>query len=734
MATVADDLPSDLKKKFLQTPAEASIILADDGSEIGAFHRGHRILTPLRKIPPMVQNAFIAAEDGNFWKHPGFDLKGIARAAYTNYKRGRTSQGASTITQQVTKLILRREKFYKEKRDYSRKLDELVMSVRLERQLTKPEILEVYLNLVFLGRNAYGVAAAADAYFSKTLDRLTAAEAAFLACLVQGPSILSRNVESARTRQKYVLNRMRKDGYLNSQEYSTALDESLVFVSGKSKAKSVAPQFVEEVRRWAVKRYGNQRVLEGGLRFHSTLSIPKQQAAEHAVKIGIETVTKRLGFAGPLANIEESKRKAFSENLRTVYKSHRLLAKESTVPLAGIPYQAMLSIEKKSKKTWRTNWFLTLGSEKFLLPKADRKWLEKWQWNTKQKLVSGDIIGVILERDAPTLFQPPSLDGALVSMENNSGRVVAMVGGYTQSALNLATQARRQVGSSIKPFIYLTALENGYTPTTKVVDAPIVMRFGNQVWSPKNYDNSYRGRVPMRYALSKSLNTVSVRLLQKFGLNSFIGTLRRAGISQPVPRDLSVALGSVELTPMELATGYLTLASGGQKVPPRLVDYVTDREGNVIEDFRRKESSVTIQPSHVFMLTDMMQAVVQSGTARRAKVLGIPIAGKTGTTNDYRDGWFSGFTSQLVTTVWVGRRGSNTSIGDGATGGNTALPIWIDYMSFAHDKSKENDFIPPSDVWLLKSNGKLTPFAHGTVSKSLLPWTRTTSARMWRMP
>ncbi|MCX5744092.1 MAG: PBP1A family penicillin-binding protein [Proteobacteria bacterium] len=767
--TVNQELPSDLGQLLDYQPNRKSVVLSSDGEEIGAFSIENRRIVPLDRMPPHVPAAFLSAEDRRFYKHGGFDLLGITRAAWTNFRSdGDIKQGGSTITQQIIKqtllageeqigaLDMTPEEYVKERKvqKYRRKMKELILSVRLERELTKAEILSIYLNHIYLGHGAYGVGAAAETYFGKEVEDLTVAEAAMLAGLVASPTKYAphRNMLLARERQRYVLGHMKEDHYISDAEFQAALAEPIALVDESDLNHLASPYFVEHVRQLATKKYGNRDLFKGGLKFYSTLDLGMQAAAEGALRKGLESLDRRLGFRGPIGAVAQTGRGAWTGG-----PAHPISgANDDTSALADQllsdqTYGAMVVELPKSG----TGVIVDLGPRRLPLAELDARDVRAWRSEklpTKQ-LQLGDLLPVRLIVDAkgadgkPTnpardpalvkevaLAQRPVLQGSLIAMEPSTGRVVAMVGGYdwTASQFDRATQAKRQVGSSIKPFIYAAGIEAGHTPVDHFVDGPYSVQTATGTWTPANYDNRYMGNVTLMTALAFSLNTISVQLSVQVGLDRIIEIMRGFGITSPIPRHISISLGTPDLTPLEVATGYAGIASGGRRITPRFFDLVTDTTGTAVDDLRDlPPGPQVISPEVAYVVTHLMKGVVQRGTARWALQLGRPAAGKTGTSANYRDVWFNGFTSDLLVSVWIGRDDS-TPIGDKITGGGVAVPIWVDFMQKAHPRTPVRDFPTPANVTFARvepwggdpsgpsPDSVLMPFVRGTLPRNFL--------------
>ncbi len=724
ITTVNQELPDDLTELLDYQPNRKSIVLSSDGEEVGAFSIENRKIVALERMPPHVPAAFLSAEDRRFYRHQGFDLIGIVRAAIRNFSSdGEIKQGGSTITQQIIKQTLlvgeeligavdlppeERAKLAKAQK-YRRKMKELILAVRLERELTKAEILSIYLNHIYLGHGAYGVAAAANVYFGKEVEDLTVAEAAMLAGLVASPTKYAphRNIQLARDRQRYVLGHMREDKYISDAEYQAALAEPISLVDESDLNHLASPYFVEHVRRVGTKAYGNSSLFKGGLKFYSTLDTRMQDAAEGAVRRGLESLDRRLGFRGPIGAVPQAQRGAWTGG-----PAHPLSgASDDTSALSDqlMPDQRYGAMVVELGKGGSV--IVDLGPKRLPLVDADAKDVRAWRPDppaagakTKKDPVKlGDLLPVRLanaEGTAVSLAQRPALQGAMVVMEPSTGRVVAMVGGYdwTTSQFNRATQAERQVGSSIKPFIYAAAIEAGRAVTDRMTDGPYSVQTATGTWTPANYDNKYMGTVTLMTALAYSLNTISVQLVVQVGLDRLIEVLRGFGVHSPIPRHISIALGTPDITLLEMTAGYAGIAAGGRQVTPRFFDLVTDPSGNTVDDLRERPlGPQVISPEVAYVTQSLMKGVVQRGTARYAQTIGRPAAGKTGTSANYRDVWFIGFTTDLVAGVWIGRDDS-TPIGDKITGGGVSVPIWVDFMQKAHPRTPIRDFPVPGNV------------------------------------
>jgi len=742
VTSVNDELPKDLTQTLAYQPTRKSVVYSTDGDIIGEFAIENRKEVPLDRMPPHVPAAFVSAEDKSFWTHPGFDLEGIVRAAWKNFRTS-SREGASTITQQVTRMLL-----LSNEQSYRRKMQEIVLAVRIERELSKSEILTIYLNHAYFGNGAYGVGAAAETYFGKDVENLTIAEAALLAGLVKAPTNYAPHAhyDRARGRQEYVLGRMHVDGYISDAEYQAALDEPIALVgTGESLNHLAAPYFVEHLRRIASERFGEGELWKGGLRFYSTLDTRTQIAAEAALRHGVENLDRRLGFRGAIAHLDVEERPAYVDGPPRIYRRGDTLESLTITDriTADTRYAATIV-----RLPGREDLTVDLGPLELPMVESDAKAIRAWRDGPKPKkpkdckdcpmpkwkgkpVAIGDVIPVKLAADgkAVELAQWPEIQAALVVMEPSTGKVRAMVGGYdwTTSQFNRATQAERQIGSAIKPFIYASAIAAGKTPVDRLYDGPVYVPTATGVWSPSNYDNKYTGWVTLRTAIAKSLNTISVQLVVEIGLDRVIEVMRGFGIQSKFQRHISLALGTPDLTLVEVASGYAGIAAGGRRITPHYFEIVAHPDGSIVEDARVVPPGPQVLPADVaYVVIDLMKGVIQHGTAKRAREFGRPAAGKTGTSADYRDVWFIGFTRDLLCGVWIGRDDSKP-IGDEVTGGSAAVPIWLELMKAAHPPTPVRDFDVPAGVTFVRaddasgdpagpsSDAVWVPFARGTL-------------------
>ncbi len=778
------DLPERWSALTNYRPARASRVFSAEGELIGEFFLQKRIVIPPSDLPEQLRQAFVAAEDNRFYDHHGIDPLGIVRAAIANARAGRVVQGGSTITQQVAKLML-----VGNERNLFRKIREAILAHKIEARLSKDQILAIYLNHVYLGHGAYGVQAASEIYFAKNAKDLTLGEAAMLGGLPKAPTEDSpfSAFKRAKDRQHYVLGQMVENNFVTAKAALGAENESLAIVSKDTPLNHLAaPYFVEFIRRMVQAKYAGRELYDRGLRIHTTVSMKEQRAAEAAVKHGLDAVDHRFGFRGPVGHLDDKERAQFLEGMPQPYIgevsgasrgasevgcAHRgcpstiaariILKQTSGVLIAGRPYLAIP--EKSGKKTYARIgalrvlvddydagriWRWTEGRTE--TPTGDRKGEPIVTVKTERKrnrLLEGDLIAVGIKKiekkkrigahyeteitQVAELMQKPIVEGALVALDPQNGHLTAMVGGYDYdfSQFNRATQARRQAGSSIKPYIYSAALEHGFTEVSIVPDAPVKVKTAAGFWSPHNYKAEYLGPITLRTALQKSINTVSVRLVEAIGVDGVIEQIRKYGIAAPIVRHPSIALGTPEVTLMEHSYGYATFPALGLEVKPVFIAKILDADGNIVEQEKAAAPRRRIPDDTAYVMVDLMKNVVEKGTGQKAKELGRPAAGKTGTSNDFRDNWFMAFTRDRVCGVWVGRDDFH-SIGFDATGGTTAAPIWTEFMKAAHPATPVRDFEVPPSVYFVRVSPKRGYAANpGAPESILVPFKRGTLPR-----
>ncbi len=675
-------------------PAETSRTYAADGQPLGRYAEEDRQFAPLRTIPVQLANAFIAAEDRNFWSHGGLDYLGIARAMVQNVRgitTGRRLIGASTITQQVAKTFLLTRAV-----SIERKVKEALLALRIERVLSKERILELYLNEIYLGLRSYGVVAAARNYFDKSLDELSLAEMAYLAALPKGPNNYhpTRRAEAALARRAYVLRRMTEEEFIAPEAAALADAEPLTAEVRNDRDPLVAaPHFAEEVRRWIVESLGEESLYKGGLTVTTTLEPSLQAVATAVLREGLEAYDRRHGYRGPIGTIDEVDDETWAA----------ALAAYDQLP-AQLPQHLEPAVVLQSERTLVRVGLARGGTAD--LPRAEMAWALAGgaEGDARDLLNPGDIVLVEIlpdgERPTAALRQLPEVDGALVALDPRNGRVLALVGGYRNDefGFNRATQALRQPGSAFKPFVYLAALEDGLTPASLVLDAPLVIDQGPHLgeWRPQNYaSGTFYGPRTLRDGLERSRNVMTIRLANTLGMDRVVEVSERFGLGSPQPF-LASALGTAETTPLAVAAAYAALLNGGRRIEPAFVERVQDRHGRTVHRRDTRlcpacSSESELPPAlalpgtpvadavNAFQVTWILKGVVDVGTARRLRQVGVPLAGKTGTTNDFIDAWFVGFSPDLVVCVFVGHD-QPRGLGRGETGGRVAAPIFGEFM------------------------------------------------------
>lgn len=742
----------DYKQLADYKPPISTRVHAGDGRLLAEFATESRVFVPIESVPEQVKNGFIAAEDQDFYSHFGVDLKALARAVITNVynvTQGRRLIGASTITQQVAKNFLLNNEVSME-----RKIKEAILALRIERALSKDRILELYLNEIFLGNRSYGIASAALNYFGKSLDDLTVDEIAYLAALPKAPNNYhpTRRTRAAIVRRNWVIDRMVKEGFVTATEAEIAKARPLGVVSPSGDGFVQAGFFLEEVRRELEERFGEQGLYGGGLSVRTTLDPVLQDYARIALREGLLAYDRRHGYRGPVSTVPEGD--PWHVYLSTVKRPNGAL----TWQLA-----AVLEVEQG---------YATLGFEdqtKGILPLAEVKWARQPNNDLRRTvgpvikgvnevLKVGDIIlvepvaeGVSNTQGAgPVLYpegtfalrQVPEVNGGIVAMDPHTGRVLAMSGGWSfrASQFNRATQALRQPGSAFKPFVFLTALENGYTPATIILDAPIVVDQGPGLgkWKPANFSNEFYGPSPMRVGIEKSRNLMTVRLAQAIGMDRVVETAARFGIDDDMSPTLAMSLGAGEARLIDMVSAYGALVNGGKQISPSLIDRIQDRDGRtvfrhdarscmaceaafwdnqevpVLEDAR---PSLT-DPISAYQIVTMLEGVVQRGTGRQIATIGKPIGGKTGTTNDSRDTWFVGFSPDLAVGVFVGFD-TPTPLGirpqgGQETGSSVAAPIFKEFMEHALADKPAIPFRTPTGVRMVRVDAETGNLAEAT--------------------
>jgi penicillin-binding protein 1A len=720
--TYGQGLP-DYKQLADYEPPTVTRVYADDGRLLAEYAKEKRVFVPIEAIPRRVIHAFLSAEDKNFYSHPGVDLPSIVAAAYANLQRLGTGQrpvGASTITQQVAKNFLLTNEV-----SIDRKIREAILAFRMEQAFSKDRILELYLNEIYLGKRSYGVAAAALNYFNKSLDELTIAEAAYLAGLPKAPNNYQpdRNPEAARARRNWVIGQMRANGYITAAQARQARQTAIAFRKRDPTEVTRADYFAETVRRRLVQRFGRDTVYGGGLSVRATLEPELQRYATEALRQGLIRYDREHGWRGAQRSIDAGGG-----------WQARLGALE---PPAGMPeawrQAVVLEVTDKLARIGFADGatgYIPMSGFKWARPHLDGQRVGARPDAPGEVVARGDVILVSeLLEDEPAfeLEQMPEVSGALVALDPHTGRVLAMQGGFSfnRSQFNRATQAARQPGSAFKPFVYLSALENGYTPATIILDAPFVIDQGAGLgkWKPANYSGEFAGPTPMRVGIEQSKNLMTVRLAQSVGMDEVSDTAERFGLYQDLPHQLAMALGAGEVELLKLTAAYGKIVNGGHDITPTVIDRVQNRNGRSIfkhddrpcpncnadlwlnqepPEIPDTRAQVT-DPASAYQIVSMLKGVVERGTGRRMRALDRPVAGKTGTTNDSFDTWFMGFSPDLVAGVYVGFDGHKT-LGPRAYGSNTAGPIWKDFMDRALQGEPKVPFRIPPGIKLVRMN------------------------------
>lgn len=759
---ISQDLP-DYEKLANYEPAVLTRVHAYDGSLIGEFAREKRIFLPINAIPQKVINAFIATEDQNFYKHSGLDAQGIARAGWKAVRKmisggSKRSEGASTITQQVAKNFL-----LTNERSFERKAKEAILAIRIERAYSKEKILELYLNEIFLGMGSYGVAAASLNYFGKELRDLNVEEIAYLAALPKGPNNYHplHKTREALERRNWVIGRMAEDGYITQKEAEEAKKKPLGYNPRPFGASQIATEyFSEEVRRTLVDLYGENKLLGGGLSVHSTLDPEMQKLARRALREGLLRYDRKQGYRGPVKKISVAGDWGHTLSEMTVLSDlppWRLgVVLEVNKDRAVVGLQPETHPGGKIEKT-RTTVDVSWENARWARSDKGRK-----ATGVNDILAVGDVIYVAPPEDVvkddddeqtkPTaannpnawrLVQIPKIEGALVVMDPHTGRVLAIAGGFSfaDSQFDRAVQAKRQPGSTFKPVVYAAALDNGYTPSSIVLDAPFSLEQGpgKEEWRPENYETRFYGPSTLRLGLEKSRNLMTVRLAQDLGMPIVGEYARRFGVYDTMPQLLSMALGAGETTLLRMTTAYCSFVNGGKRVEATLIDRIQDRYGKTIwhhnvsectgckadgwngqeEPELKDERKQVIDPYTAYQMTSLMEGVVKRGTGIAVSKVGKPLAGKTGTSNDEKDAWFVGFSPDLAVGVYIGFDNPKP-MGKGETGGHTAAPIFRDFMRWALAEKPATPFRAPSGIKLVRIDAKTGMRAQPGTEKTIL--------------
>jgi len=662
-------------------PSSITELYDDHGQVIGSFALQRRVVASYSDFPPVLREALISVEDKDFYRHWGVNVWRIAGAAYRDIESGGKVQGASTLTMQLARNL-----FLSPERSFQRKVEEALLAIQIERRFTKEQIFTLYANQIFLGHGVYGFEAASEYYFSKPAKQLTLDEATLLAGLPKAPGLYSpiNHPDRALKRRNLVINAMLEDGKITAKQANDARNQPIQLKLQKD-PNSLAPYFVEEVRRYLENKYGTDQVHQSGLRVYTTIDIDLQRAANQAVLDGLAAYERRHGWKGHLENV-------LNEGFSLTGYQHSDWDDE---PEVGGYIHALVTAVVPGSAT------VKFGRYAATLAQADAAW-------TQQKLQSilrtGDIIYVkILSLPAEGkarvgLEQDSGAQGALVTIDNAAGGIKAMVGGrdFEQSKFNRATQALRQVGSSFKPYVYTAAIDQGAKPQDTIVDAPVIFQTASGPYFPHNYDEKFEGTITLRRALAQSRNIPALKLADTLGIKTVIDYAHRFGITSNLPPYLPVALGAAEVTLFEQTSAFSVFPNDGVRVLPRYITRVTDYEGRVMEeDYPEVKDVISLRTARI--MTAMLREVVLHGTAIAAVGMKFPLAGKTGTTNDFTDAWFIGFSPSMTTGVWIGYD-EKKSLGAKETGAHAALPIWMDFMKAALASKDAGEFQPVPEL------------------------------------
>ncbi|WP_142849720.1 penicillin-binding protein 1A [Telmatospirillum sp. J64-1] len=724
------DLP-DYQQLAHYEPPVTTRVYAGDGRLVAEYASEKRTFVPISAMPQRVTNAFMSAEDKNFYRHPGVDWTGIARAVIVNLRNlggDRRPVGASTITQQVAKNFLLTNEV-----SLDRKIKEALLAFRIERAFSKDHILELYLNEIYLGFGSYGVAAAAMNYFNKSLDELTIAETAFLAALPKAPNNYNplRNPQAAVERRNWVIGRMFDDGHITRAEAEAAMREPLALRRrAETEVVREGDYFAEDIRRELAARFGERVLYEGGLSVRSTMDPRLQAIATRALREGLMDYDRRHGWRGPVTRIEISG--GWPQRLSEVARPRGALPSWETA--------VVLSTDAKGAEIGLR------GGTRALIPFSEMNWARPWLEGQRvgraprsaaDVVQPGDVIlveavrkgldGKDLPEGSYTLRQIPDVEGALVAMDPHTGRVLAMAGGFSfqRSQFNRATQALRQPGSAFKPLVYLTALDKGFSPSSLVLDGPISLSQGPglPLWTPSNYSRDFLGPTTLRVGMEKSRNLMTVRLAEAVGMDDIAEYAEKFGVTDRLPKVLSMSLGAGETTVLRLTSAYAMMVNGGKRITPTLIDRIQDRQGRSVyrHDQRDCEGCLSehytnqgmphlpdtreqlADPRSAYQMVSILEGVVLRGTGRRIAELGRPIAGKTGTSNNVHDTWFVGFSPDLAVGVFVGFDEPRT-LGSRETGGTVAAPIFKDFMAEALKDQPATPFRVPPGIRLVRVN------------------------------
>ncbi len=732
----ARDLPS-METLANFHPPQATVVLDRNGTALGSLFNEKRFMVPLEKMSPHIPKAFLAAEDDSFYQHSGVDPMAIIRAAIVNFKSGRSTQGGSTITQQVIKQIL-----LTPEKSYKRKLKEAVLAYRLEKELTKDQILSIYLNHIFLGQKAHGIEAAARTYFGKHATDITLAESALLAGMPQAPSRYNpfRKPKSAKSRQMYVLGRLRELKWISEEEYQQAANEPLVYWTMPEAQIGAAGWYMEEVRRLLIEffskenmkimgiksnKHGADYVYEAGLTVTTAMDPIHQEAASLGLRSALEALARRQGYRGPVQTVPQEQFAAYLQKKK--FSPYDLIGgawvralvtkvepKGATVGLGSgfVGFVGLKTMSWARHINPRLNKGYHVNNARNVLNVGDVIWVSQPESKGKETFKDGQMLTAeptfdpaAMQEGVPVnlaLQQMPVAQGALVSIEPVTGDVVALIGGYEfgPSHFNRAVQSERQPGSAFKPIVYSAALDEGFTPATLIPDVPQSFRIPgtNRYWTPSNYDRSFKGPIQLSTALALSRNVCTVAVTNHIGLQKVIDRAKILGFTPNFPNSLTVSLGSVAVSPLNMTQAYTAFAYQGWAARPRIITSIKDVNGREIYK-QEPEHWQAVSAENAYIMSSLLKKVVTSGTATRARVLNKFLAGKTGTTNDEKDVWFIGYTPQLVSSVYIGYD-QLQSLGRRVTGGSTALPGFVEYRKRVEYLYPKEDFVKPATVYV----------------------------------
>ncbi len=680
----------ELTEAKLQIPLS---VYTKDGKLISQFGEYRRSPVKLADVPQGLIDAVLATEDHRFYQHTGVDFIGLMRAAHHLLVVGGRGQGGSTITMQVARNF-----YLSPEKTFIRKFNEILLALKIEREFTKDQILELYLNKIYLGSRAYGVVAAAQVYYGKTLDQLTLPEMAMIAGLPQAPSRLNpiNNPTGAKVRRTHVLNKMYEYGYIDKAAYDAAVNAPMTETYHGPKVEVDAPYVAEIIRQILYKQLGDKIYIEG-LKAYTTIESQEQLAANNSLENGLLNYDKRHGYRGPIG---------LNGDLTLLKEASNVgpLKPALVTKVTADSATAILADEETITINWNgLSWARKdLGQGRVgAYPKVATDILKK------------DALIYVLKNKADgtyRLAQIPEVQGAIVAMDPKTGAITALAGGFDffENNFNAATQAKRQPGSSFKPFIYAAALDNGFKTTSMINDAPLVIAdTPTTLWRPQNDDEKFFGPTSLRMGLVLSVNLVSIRLLDAIGIDTLVEYASRFGFDpKTMPRGLSLALGTLDTTPLEMTTAYSVFANGGYKVTAHVFDYLSDEKGNILMKNEVAEPKPVISPETAYIMTDILKDVIQRGTGRGALQIGRgDLSGKTGSTNDHRDAWFVGYNADRVASVWFGFS-RNRTLGKGEYGAQTALPVWVDFMREALRDKPESVLAQPKDVVFVRINRK----------------------------